>query len=159
MTLTYDFSDGLEIETFLQGLKASALAAGIGLIQTVEDRADIHILASTDPKAPATGLRIAVGEGWGPDLKLMRAIDVYLNLESFDQTHAEILLSWIKQRQEMSRLNSLRHELGNLVVILLGRIMQMKSDNISNHVDSLQLLHKRMHKLYEELESLAVPRS
>lgn len=158
MTLTYLHSPELDLSVFLLLLTKAANELGVKIIQDSGESADLHFISSSDSNSYRTGLKIAFGNGWTRELKEKKHIQVSLTQAQLDTAHAEILLHWIIERQELRQVSPLRHELGNLVVILLGRIMRMKEEVKSEHIDSLETLHKRMTALYQKFDDLHVPR-
>ena len=158
MTLTFLHSVDLDLSAFLLVLTKVADELGVKLIQGTGESADIHFISNSDGHSYRTGLKVAFGAGWTNELKVKKQIQLSLTQEQLDSAHAEILLAWIKERQELRQVSPLRHELGNLVVILLGRIMRMKEEVKSEHIESLETLHKRMAALYQKFDDLHVPR-
>lgn len=158
MTLTYLHSADLDLSSFLLLLTKAAADVGVKIVHAQGESADLHFLSSTDNNTYRTGLKIAFGSGWTSELKVKKHIQLSLTQVSFDIVHAEILLQWIKERQELRQVSPLRHELGNLVVILLGRIMRMRDEVNSEHIESLETLHNRMTMLYQKFDDLNVPR-
>ena len=158
MTLTYLHSAELDLSAFLPLLTKVASELGVKIMQGSGESADLHFISSSDSNTYRTGLKIAFGHGWTPELKIKKHIQLSLTQEKLDITHAEILLQWMKERRELRQVSPLRHELGNFVVILLGRIMRMKEEVNPEHIESLETLHKRMAALYQKFDDLNVPR-
>ena len=61
-----------------------------------------------------------------------------LGTEALSKDTVGILLAWAKERQELLKVSPARHELGNLIVILQGRIMRLRQDAIDDeHLTSV----------------------
>jgi hypothetical protein len=61
---------------------------------------------------------------------------------------------------ELKKLSPLRHELGNLLAILQGRLMRMDTPEVPReHFESLLSLQKRLNELYHALEEIQVPKN
>lgn len=158
MTLTFLHSHELDISEFLLFLTKVAGELGVKIIQGTGDSADMHFISSSDSNSYRTGLKIAYGGGWTTELKIKKQIQISLTEEQHDRDHAEIILRWVIERQELRQVSPLRHELGNLVVILLGRTMRMRDEVKPEHLESLDTLHKRLTALYEKFDHLNIPR-
>jgi len=60
---------------------------------------------------------------------------------------------------ELNKLSPLRHELGNLVAILQGRIIRMEDGEVAEeHMESLRSLQKRLNDLYHAMEQIKTPK-
>lgn len=95
----------------------------------------------------------------GETLPARTGITVMIGESGLGQETAQILLQWLKERRNLMRVSPLRHELGNLIVILLGRIMRLKDEAISqDHLTSLESLHARLNQLYQSFDKIEVPR-
>ncbi len=79
--------------------------------------------------------------------------------EDLNPQTADVLAGWLKERRDLMKVSPLRHELGNLIVILLGRILRLKDENVgADHLASLQKLHERLSALYIKFDEINVPR-
>ncbi len=93
------------------------------------------------------------------ELPRLSGITQLMGTEVLGEAVAAVLLAWAKERQELMKVSPLRHELGNLIVILLGRIISLREENISaEHLRSLESLHQRLTVLYHDFDAIEVPR-
>ncbi|MBY0515620.1 MAG: hypothetical protein K2P81_01840 [Bacteriovoracaceae bacterium] len=157
MAVTYIFAELVDGKKFLHTLTQAAEKLNIELMPSKTETADLYFYTSKDKYSSQQGLRIAVGS-WTKEQIKEKYAEFYLENNLLDSVSAQILLSWIIQRQELKKVSPLRHQLGNLVLILLGRIMRMKQNDGDDHIKSLETLHERLGNLYKEFEVLDVPR-
>ena len=93
------------------------------------------------------------------ELPRRTGITQLVGTEVLSEAVTGVLLAWAKERQQLMKVSPLRHELGNLIMILMGRIMRLKKESISpEHIVSLESLQKRLTALYEDFDHLNVPR-
>lgn len=125
----------------IPALQAKAELAGLQLEHLESAAADVYFHEVGETLPPRTGIKLAMGA------------------EALSEQTAEILVGWLKERRDLMRISPLRHELGNLIVILLGRIMRLKDEAISqDHLTSLESLHTRLNHLYQNFDEIEVPR-
>lgn len=125
----------------LPALKARADLLGLRLESLETAAADLYFHHADETLPARIGIKLVMGE------------------EPLSEQTAEVLVGWMKERREMMRISPLRHELGNLIVILLGRIMRLKDDAITqDHLTSLESLHERLTVLYQSFDEISVPR-
>jgi hypothetical protein len=106
-------------------------------------------------------IRLAVGDLWNLD-QLQLQKNSFHTVETFTLNEAKLFLLWCKSVFQMKSVGASRHELANLIVILLGRILRMKNSEpqiSEEHLKSLEGLHARLTSLSEDLDKIDVPRS
>jgi len=125
----------------LPTLQAKAELAGLQLEHLESAAADVYFHGVGETPPARAGIKLAMGA------------------EALSEQTAEVLVGWLKERRDLMRISPLRHELGNLIVILLGRIMRLKDEAISqDHLTSLESLHSRLNTLYQNFDEIEVPR-
>ena len=157
MQLSYFFTTHVSTEKFLPALSEAASSLGVELVAAEDARADFFFYTPQDQLPVRTGLKLAAGKGWTPALCHEKEVQFKIGEELHPQA-AGMLVAWVKERQMLRAVSPMRHQLGNLVVILLGRIMRMKQGDGDDHIESLEALHVRMTNLYQEFDGLEVPR-
>jgi hypothetical protein len=158
VAITYIFAAQLDGKKFLHTLTQAAEKLNLELLPSKEETADLYLSTSKDKFATCQGLKIAVGP-WSKEELKESEWDLFLDNTPIDAISAQLLLSWVLERQKLKKVTSLRHQLGNLVVILLGRILRMKLNDGDDHIKSLEALHERMGALYEDFAHLDATRS
>jgi hypothetical protein len=121
----------------------ASCAAGLGFeIEALESAsADLYFHQAHEALPASTGIVQCVGT------------------EALSEAVAAILLAWAKERHELMQVAPLRHELGNLIVILMGRLMRLRQDGTDDeHLTSLQNLHQRLTVLYQAFDRIVIPR-
>jgi hypothetical protein len=122
-------------------LQTQAAALGVQLEASESASADLYFYQTDEGLPRMTGIAQAIGA------------------ETLHESVATLMLGWAKERQELIKISPLRHELGNLIVILLGRIISLREENISTeHTVSLESLHQRLTSLYHDFDAIEVPR-
>jgi hypothetical protein len=122
-------------------LASQATLAGIHLEALESASADLYFHQAHEALPASTGIVQCVGT------------------EALSEAVAAILLAWAKERHELMQVAPLRHELGNLIVILMGRLMRLRQDGTdAEHLTSLQNLHQRLTVLYQAFDRIVVPR-
>lgn len=126
------------------------------------------VLHALEPIAASNGVTLAPLESSAADLyfhqvseELPKRAGIQLVIDTHPLTNelAATLITWAKERQELMKVSPLRHELGKLVVILLGRIMRLKEESTApEHIVSLENLHQRLTNLYHDFDRLNIPR-
>lgn len=140
MQLTYRLGT-IPSHLILPALQVKAELAGLQIEHLESAAADIYFYGAGETLPARTGIKLAVGT------------------EVLSEQTAEVLVGWLKERRDLMRISPLRHELGNLIVILLGRIMRLKDEAISqDHLTSLESLHARLSHLYQNFDEIEVPR-
>ena len=158
MQLTYRLATNVDSEKFLPSLTLAAGLLGVELKESSEFPADLFFFKASEPRFSKTGLKVGVGDGWTPELLAERGVQLRLPDQLLAPVAAQILLAWIVERQTLRKVSPLRHELGNFVMILMGRILRMKQGDSEEHLKSLETLHERMLALYQEFDTLELPR-
>lgn len=158
MTLSYFFSDARFEDLFLPELTKAAEKRQHPLVIGTALEADVHFLHAACSVSKRLGFRLAVGDGWSEELEKQHEIQFHLKDAALTAQEAQMLVNWIFDRKELKKVSPLRHDLGNLVVILLGRVMRMKLEATTEHTESLENLHRRMGELYQKFDDLKIPR-
>jgi hypothetical protein len=106
-------------------------------------------------------IKLAVGDLWNLD-QLQLKKNSFHTAETFTLNEAKLFLLWCKSVFQMKSVGPSRHELANLIVILLGRILRMKNSEpkiSEEHIKSLENVHARLTSMSEDLDKIDVPRS
>lgn len=136
MHLTYRSSPHAACEKFLPALKEAAARLGYQLTQSEADAVDLCFYLD------AEGLRCAQA-------------DFILPTGEWTSATAELLLAWANERRKVALFAGHRHLLGNLLVILQGRVMLMRLNPPEGaHLEVLESLHQRLNRLYEEMAAI-----
>lgn len=129
--------------------------------------ASSSLISALITQATHVGVQLEVLESAAADLYFHQTqeklpqrtgISHLLGTEALSNETARILLAWAKERQELLKVSPARHELGNLIVILQGRIMRLRQDGIDDeHLTSLQNLQERLTVLYKVFDCIVIP--
>lgn len=158
MTLTYVFTDPQHETIFLPALTSAAEGLQHPLAAGTPETADVHFLHAGCAPEKRSGFKVALGEGWDDELRKLHGIQFDLPAQALDPVAARMFVNWLFDRVELRKVSPLRHDLGNFVVILLGRIMRMKLEATTEHTESLENLHRRLSELYQKFDDLKIPR-
>lgn len=158
MTLSCFFSDPRLEELFLPALTAAGEQLRHPISSGTAAEADLQFLHATCPELKRVGFKVAVGEGWSDELRKLHEVQFHLPASALSPVEAQMLVNWTFDRAELRKVSPLRHEFGNFVVILLGRVMRMKLEATTEHTESLENLHRRMGELYQKFDDLKIPR-
>jgi len=140
MQLTYRLG-AIPPKLILPPLQARADLLGLQLEPLESAAADFYFHLPDESLPSRHGIKLAMGQ------------------EPLSEQTVEVLIGWVQERRELMRIPPLRHELGNLIVILLGRIMRLKDNAIAqDHLTSLESLHARLTALYQSFDEVNVPR-
>ncbi len=150
MQVSYQLSADVDAVKFLPALTEAAQSLQISLVKSTTDVADLYFTSSPAAIAEKTGLKICFTETKGADLVLPE--------KELSSSEALILLSWMKERLTLKVVSPLRHDLANVIVILLSRIMRMKSKKEDDHIAELEKIHGRFTDLYRKFNDLEIPR-
>lgn len=150
MQVSYQFAADIDSVKFLPALTKAAQTLQISLIKSTSDVADFYFTSEPEVIPETTGLKIAFSE--------VRGADLVLPVKELSVTEAVILLSWMKERLTFKVVSPLRHDLANVIVILLSRIMRMKSKKEDDHIAELEKIHGRFTDLYRKFNDLEIPR-
>jgi hypothetical protein len=101
-----------------------------------------------------TLMRIAVGS-WSEEE--LRKSHISLMLKECSLSALEVIFAWAHERVQLQLVSPIRHDLGNLVVILLSHIMKLESI-APDGAAGLKNLHQRLTELYERVEKVNIPR-
>ncbi len=158
MELGFFFTNPEDSERHLDQLEAQARELGLTIVAAESSATDLYFARHVDETPSRTGLKIALGSGWS-ETQLKNDGYHFHATHALTASEARLLLAWALERQELRRVSPLRHQLGNLVVILLSRIMRMKnSPDAAEDLAALENLHQRLTDLYKEFDALDVPR-
>lgn len=154
--MRYYFAPNLPL-TILPLLRERAAKLSISLVEGLdaEEGSDLHFFAPDSTYKGRTGLRVALGPGWTADLVKSRGLHGWIEAET--ASVVDLLLRWALERQECHEVRPLRHELGNLVVILLARISKLRGQADAENMERLENLHQRLNDLYRKFEAIKIP--
>ena len=80
------------------------------------------------------------------------------NLSELSENTLDLILSWHIERQSLEAMREHRHTLGNLIVILLSKMMRLEGKAPQTEIEGLEKLHSRFSDLYAEFEKINVRR-
>ena len=80
--------------------------------------------------------------------------DCDFKLAEISHTTLELVLRWHEDRKSLESIRIHRHTLGNLIVILLSKIMKYENKFSKEEKENLDKLHLRFSDLYTIFESI-----
>lgn len=158
MELSYHFQGILPQEQYVALLSKAVSKRGKILVQEkdITKGADFHFFAAGMNWKGLTGLKIACGNDWDEDLVKSKGMNAWPRQEVMSIEVAEMLVSWALERKQVRAIRVLRHELGNLVVILLARISKLQGVADQENIDKLENLHHRFDEIYRRFEKIII---